>query len=60
MNKDIEYTQVFIHLFDQKDLPIVTKVLANKYANNLNSVVSRAMHYMSFVYECMQMIQSMG
>jgi len=60
LDTTIDFSQVFLNLFDQSEIPVYTKVLINKYANGLNNCISPAMHFMAFVYESMKMIKEIS
>jgi len=60
LDKDIDFTNVFLRLFNNDRLPPISKIQINKYCNQLNNAVSYPMHYMACIYEIIEMTDSLN
>jgi len=57
MKKGIDYPGVFMKIFEDQELPMICKVLTNRYCNSLNGTISESMHFMAYIYETIDMLK---
>ncbi len=50
-NVDVDVVEVTKELLQEKDLPLPTYVVLNRYLNTFNSVLDKTLHFISMLYE---------